>query len=78
MHNKVIPHTLSSRYDLKRANDDCQNLLEHYALPISAIDSMAGASPITSYLDYAYGQLLQIMRTTVSVDVPLMLSIGKC
>ena len=59
MHNKVIPHTLSSRYDLKRANDDCQNLLEHYALPISAIDSMAGASPITSYLDYAYGQLLQ-------------------
>lgn len=59
MHNKVIPHTLSSRYDLKRANDDCQNLLEHYALPISAIDSMAGASPITSYLDYAYSLLLQ-------------------
>lgn len=59
MHNKLIPHTLSSRYDLKRANDNCQHLLEHYAMPVSAIDSMNGHDPITSYLTYAYSLLLQ-------------------
>ena len=58
MHNKLIPHTLSSRYDLKSANDQCQNLLEHYAMPSSAIDEMNGSDYIYSYIDYAYSQLL--------------------
>lgn len=59
MHIKLIPHTLSSRYDLKRANDDCQNLLEHYALPSAAIDRMFGRCEQAGYLSYAYRLLLQ-------------------
>jgi mannosylglycerate hydrolase len=59
MHNKLIPHTLSSRYDLKIANDQCQNLLEHYAMPCSAIDEINGSDYIYSYLNYAYSLLLQ-------------------
>lgn len=59
MHNKVIPHTLSSRYDLKQANDLCQNLLERYAMPAAALTAMAGQDPDFAYLDYAYGLLLQ-------------------
>lgn len=59
MHNKLIPHTLSSRYDLKRANDDCQNALERYAMPSAAVDVMTGEDPIFSFLTYAYDLLLQ-------------------
>lgn len=59
MHIKLIPHTLSSRYDLKSANDRCQNLLEHYAMPCSAIDEMYGEDYLYSYIRYAYSQLLQ-------------------
>lgn len=59
MHNKLIPHTLSSRYDLKRANDDCQNALERYAMPSAAVDVMAGEDPVFSFLTYAYELLLQ-------------------
>ena len=59
MHNKLIPHTLSSRYDLKEANDRCQNLLEHYAMPCSAIDTINGTDYLYSYIDYAYSLLLQ-------------------
>lgn len=59
MHNKLIPHTLSSRYDLKIANDQCQNLLEHYAMPCSAIDEMNGNEYLDTYLRYAYSLLLQ-------------------
>lgn len=59
MHNKLIPHTLSSRYDLKAANDQCQNLLEHYAMPCSAIDEINGNEYIYQYITYAYSELLQ-------------------
>lgn len=59
MHIKLIPHTLSSRYDLKSCNDQCQNLLEHYAMPCSAIDEMNGSDYLYSYIRYAYSQLLQ-------------------
>lgn len=59
MHNKVIPHTLSSRYDLKQANDLCQNILEHYAMPAAALTRLQGDDPDHSYLDYAYRLLLQ-------------------
>lgn len=59
MHNKLIPHTLSSRYDLKRANDACQNILEHYAMPCAALYTMQGKDPVYSYITHAYNQLLQ-------------------
>ncbi len=59
MHIKLIPHTLSSRYDLKRANDDCQNLLEHYALPAAAICRLFGRHEQAAYLPYVYRLLLQ-------------------
>ncbi len=59
MHNKLIPHTLSSRYDLKQANDACQNLLEHYAMPCAALYTLRGQNPEYAYIDHAYGQLLQ-------------------
>lgn len=59
MHIKLIPHTLSSRYDLKSINDECQNLLEHYAMPSSAIDEMNGSEYLYSYIRHAYTQLLQ-------------------
>lgn len=59
MHNKLIPHTLSSRYDLKSANDQCQNLLEHYAMPCSAIDEMNGFEYLYPFIRHAYTELLQ-------------------
>lgn len=59
MHIKLIPHTLSSRYDLKSANDQCQNLLEYYAMPCSAIDEMNGSDYIYTYIRYAYSLILQ-------------------
>lgn len=59
MHNKLIPHTLSSRYDLKQANDACQNMLEHYAMPSAALYALRDADPIDAYITYAYSQLLQ-------------------
>lgn len=59
MHNKLIPHTLSSRYDLKQANDACQNLLERYAMPCAALLRLEGKDPICSYINHAYNYLLQ-------------------
>lgn len=59
MHNKLIPHTLSSRYDLKRANSDCERLLERFCMPAAALFVMAGQDPMVGYLRYAYGYLLQ-------------------
>lgn len=59
MHNKLIPHTLSSRYDLKSANDQCQNLLEHYAMPCSAIDETNGSEYLYPFIRHAYSELLQ-------------------
>lgn len=59
MHNKLIPHTLSSRYDLKSANDTCQTLLEFYGMPCSAIDEIKGSDYLYSYITYAYSLLLQ-------------------
>ena len=59
MHNKLIPHTLSSRYDLKSANDTCQTLLEFYGMPCSAIDEIKQSDYLYSYITYAYSLLLQ-------------------
>lgn len=59
MHNKVIPHTVSSRYDLKLANDRCQNTLERFSMPAAALQVLEHQKPIIAYLDYAYSLLLQ-------------------
>lgn len=57
-HNKLITHTLSSRYDIKRANDDCQEKLEKYALPVSAVSAAKGYGFPFSYIDLSYKELL--------------------
>lgn len=59
MHNKLIPHTLSSRRDLKQANDACERLLERFCMPAAAISTLSGHDPEFSYLKLAYHYLLQ-------------------
>jgi len=56
--NYVIPHTLSSRYPLKQANDAGQALLEKWVEPLAAIASLQGFGIPKSYVDKAYEYLL--------------------
>ncbi|GBG11035.1 hypothetical protein PAT3040_05814 [Paenibacillus agaridevorans] len=56
--NYVIPHTLSSRYPLKQANDICQALLEKWVEPLVAIATLRGFHTSQSYVDMAYQYLL--------------------
>ncbi|GBF72484.1 hypothetical protein PA598K_00739 [Paenibacillus sp. 598K] len=56
--NYVIPHTLSSRYPLKQANDAGQALLEKWVEPLAAIAGLQGYSIPKAYLDKAYEYLL--------------------
>ena len=55
----LIVHTLSSRYDLKKRNDQCQALLEHWAEPYALFQRMAGGAPVLRYLDKAWEYLLK-------------------
>jgi alpha-mannosidase/mannosylglycerate hydrolase len=61
-HSMLITFTLSSRYDLKKANDTCQHEMEKYALPAAALLSpelKSGAKPVPpGYLRTAYRYLL--------------------
>lgn len=57
--NYLIPYTLSSRYPLKRANDECQILLEKWVEPLAALAELRGYSVQKSYIDLAYKYLLQ-------------------
>lgn len=59
MHDKLIPHTLSSRYDLKIANDLCQMLLEYYAMPTAALRVLDSTDSNFSFIEYSYPLLLQ-------------------
>jgi mannosylglycerate hydrolase len=54
----LITHTLSSRYPLKRANDECQTLLEKWVEPLAAIAALAGFPVQPSYVELAYNYLL--------------------
>ncbi|MDD2393127.1 MAG: glycoside hydrolase family 38 C-terminal domain-containing protein [Eubacteriales bacterium] len=63
-HSMLIPHTLSSRYDIKLQNDITQTLLEKWALPMQAMQSIFAGSdessetiPLT-YIDVAYRYLI--------------------
>ena len=58
-HNMLITNTLSSRYDLKKANDECQILLENWMLPMSAVAAIKGYHIQKSYTDLAYRYLIQ-------------------
>jgi alpha-mannosidase len=57
--NYLITHTLSSRYPLKKANDECQALLEKWVEPMVALSELRGYSVKKSYVDLAYKYLMQ-------------------
>lgn len=58
-HNKLISGTLSSRYDIKYANDQVQTLLEKMALPTSALASLYGYTVSPGFEKAAYQYLLK-------------------
>lgn len=58
-HNKLIPHVLSSRYDIKLANDKNQSLLEKWVSPLLALHVLQDANTLRSAYDLAYRYLLQ-------------------
>lgn len=55
----LIVHTLSSRYDVKRANDRCQDLLEYWAEPLTVQEMLAGRVRPAGFLDKAWQYLLR-------------------
>lgn len=55
----LISNTLSSRYPIKKANDQCQTLLEKLVEPVCAIWNMKGFKIQKSYIDLAYRHLIQ-------------------
>ncbi len=55
----LISHTLSSRYDVKKANDRCQNILELQIEPLLANAALDGYTDGLFFLDYAWKHLLQ-------------------
>ena len=55
----LITDTLSSYYTHKKANDECQNMLEKIAAPMTAFASVEKMGLRRSYLDLAYKYLLQ-------------------
>lgn len=59
IHHMLIPGTLSSRVDLKMANDHCEQLLEKQALPASALAAALGRPMPVRYQQTAYRYLLK-------------------
>jgi len=55
----LISHTLSSRYPVKKANDECQTLLEKWVEPLTAVAELNGFSIQKIYVDLAYKFLMQ-------------------
>ncbi|MEA3364963.1 MAG: glycoside hydrolase family 38 C-terminal domain-containing protein, partial [Candidatus Hydrogenedentes bacterium] len=55
----LIVHTISSRYPLKKANDECQALLEDWTEPLALISRMQGGHPNLHYLELAWEYLLK-------------------
>lgn len=55
----LIVHTISSRYPIKRRNDQCQAALEKGAEPFALFQMMAGGQPVLSYLRKAWEYLLR-------------------
>jgi len=55
----LIVHTLSSRADIKKRNDECTALLEKWCEPYALFALMAGHTPITRYLANSWDYLLK-------------------
>lgn len=58
-HNKLISNTLSSRYDIKRLNDQTQVQLEKMASPLLALSRIHGIPAPEALMETAYRYLLQ-------------------
>lgn len=58
-HNRLISGTLSSRYDLKKANDTVQDKLENVSLPLACAAALQGAQVPAGYEETAYRYLLK-------------------
>ncbi|WP_010258690.1 glycosyl hydrolase-related protein [Treponema primitia] len=56
-HNKLIPNTLSSRYDIKLWNDQCQTLMERSAAPMAVLAGLAGKTVLANFFSVA-GKLI--------------------
>jgi len=52
-HNKLLPHTLSARYDVKHRNDACQTLWERLVSPLSALSALSGKPVPSRYFEIA-------------------------
>lgn len=59
LHLHLLSHTLSSRYELKKRNDDCQILLERWLEPMNCIYAESGLSYSPQYLNVGWTNLLQ-------------------
>lgn len=55
----LIVHTLSSRYPIKKRNDECQALLGKWVEPYTLFQQMNGGRPIIRYLKKAWAYLLK-------------------
>ena len=55
----LIVHTLSSRYPLKKANDECQALLERWAEPAALMAQLRGGQANHQYLELAWEYLIK-------------------
>lgn len=55
----LIVHTLSSRYPIKKRNDECQALMEKWAEPCALFQQMNGGQPIVRYIEKAWEYLLK-------------------
>ena len=56
---EIITNTVSSRYDIKRDNDQCQTLMEKWVGPLTLASALAGRRLPDTYADLAYRYLLQ-------------------
>lgn len=56
---RLVPHSLSSYYPLKKQNDQCQNLLEKLAEPLYALARKRGMKASPAFLALAWKYLLQ-------------------
>lgn len=55
----LIVHVISSRYPVKKRNDECQAMLEKWAEPYALFQRMAGGAPILRYLEVAWDYLIK-------------------
>lgn len=58
-HNMLITYTLSSRYDIKKSNDQCQTMMEKWAQPCAVLSAWKGVPLQKTYLDEAYRQIIK-------------------